>query len=34
MKLLYLSYSHTYMGQVCKKSVFLDEIMGTKEQEK
>jgi len=34
MKLLYLSYSHTYMGQVCKKSVFLDEIMGTREQEK
>ena len=31
MKLLYLSYSHTYMGQPCKKSIFLDEIMGAKE---
>lgn len=29
MKHLYLSYSHTYMGQPCKKSVFVDEIMGT-----
>ena len=33
MKLLYLSYSHTYMGQPCKKSIFLDEIMGAKESE-
>ena len=30
MKLLYLSYSHTYLGQPCKKSMFLDEILGTK----
>jgi DNA helicase-2/ATP-dependent DNA helicase PcrA len=29
MKILYLSYSHTYMGQPCKKSIFLDEIMDT-----
>ena len=29
MKHLYLSYYHTYMGQPCKKSVFVDEIMGT-----
>jgi len=27
MKLLFLSYSHTYMGQACKKSLFLDEIL-------
>lgn len=31
MKLLYLSYSHSFMGQACKKSIFLDEIMGIKE---
>ena len=31
MKLLYVSYSHTFMGQACKKSIFLDEIMGIKE---
>ena len=31
MKLLYLSYSHTYLGQPSKKSIFLDEIMGVKE---
>jgi len=31
MKLLYLSYSHTYMNQPCRKSIFLDEIMGTKD---
>jgi DNA helicase-2/ATP-dependent DNA helicase PcrA len=29
MKLLYVSYSHTYMGQPCKKSIFLDEIIDT-----
>lgn len=29
MKHLYLSYSHTYMGQPCKKSIFVEEIMGT-----
>lgn len=34
MKLLYLSYSHTYMNQPCRKSIFLDEIMGIKEQDK
>jgi len=28
MKVLYVSYSHTYMGQAVKKSVFVDEIMG------
>lgn len=33
MKHLYLSYSHTYMGQPCKKSVFVDEIMGTDSSE-
>ncbi|MDI6615854.1 MAG: 3'-5' exonuclease, partial [Syntrophaceae bacterium] len=27
MKLLYLSYSHTFMGQSCRRSLFLDEIM-------
>jgi DNA helicase-2/ATP-dependent DNA helicase PcrA len=32
MRLLYLSYSHTFMGQPCKKSIFLDEIMGMKTQ--
>jgi DNA helicase-2/ATP-dependent DNA helicase PcrA len=31
MKLLYISYSHTFMGQACKKSIFLDEIMGVRE---
>ncbi len=31
MKLLHLSYSHTYLGQPSKKSIFLDEIMGVKE---
>jgi DNA helicase-2/ATP-dependent DNA helicase PcrA len=30
MELLYLSYSHSFMGQPCKKSIFLDEIMGIK----
>lgn len=29
MKLLYLSYSHTYLGQPVKKSIFLDEVLGT-----
>jgi len=28
MQLLHVSYSHTYMGQACKKSIFLDEITG------
>ncbi len=28
MKVLYISYSHTYMGQAAKKSLFIDEIMG------
>ena len=31
MKLLYLSYSHTYLSQPAKKSIFIDEILGTKE---
>jgi DNA helicase-2/ATP-dependent DNA helicase PcrA len=33
MKLLYISYSHTFMGQSCKKSIFLDEIMGVEKSE-
>ncbi len=32
MKLLYLSYSHTYLGQPCKKSIFLDEILADESQ--
>jgi DNA helicase-2/ATP-dependent DNA helicase PcrA len=28
MKILHISYSHTYLGQAAKKSIFLDEIMG------
>jgi len=28
MKVLCISYSHTYMGQAVKKSIFVDEIMG------
>ena len=31
MDLLYLSYSHTYLGQAVKKSIFLDEILDKKE---
>ncbi len=31
MKLLYISSSHTYLGQPAKKSIFIDEILGTKE---
>jgi DNA helicase-2/ATP-dependent DNA helicase PcrA len=30
MKLLYLSWSMTYLGQPAKKSIFLDEILDTK----
>ena len=30
MKLLYLSWSVTYLGQPAKKSIFLDEILGNK----
>jgi DNA helicase II / ATP-dependent DNA helicase PcrA len=30
MKLLYLSHSQTYMGQPAKKSIFLDEMLGTR----
>ena len=29
MKILYISYSHTYLGQAAKKSIFIDEILGT-----
>ncbi len=29
MKVLYISYSHTYLGQASKKSIFIDEILGT-----
>jgi len=28
MKILYISYSHTYLGQAAKKSLFIDEILG------
>jgi len=28
MKILYISHSHTYMGQPAKKSIFIDEILG------
>lgn len=28
MKKLYVAYSHTYLGQPAKKSIFLDEILG------
>jgi DNA helicase-2/ATP-dependent DNA helicase PcrA len=31
MQLLYLSHSLTYLGQPAKKSIFLDEILGSKE---
>ena len=30
MKILYLSYSHSFLGTPVKKSEFIDEIMGTK----
>jgi len=33
MKVLYVSYSHIYMGQAVKKSIFIDEILGVKEPE-
>jgi DNA helicase-2/ATP-dependent DNA helicase PcrA len=33
MRLLYLSYSHTYLGQPAKKSLFLDEILGNKKED-
>jgi DNA helicase-2/ATP-dependent DNA helicase PcrA len=29
MKLLYLSHSLSYLGQLAKRSIFLDEITGT-----
>jgi len=29
MKILYVSYSHTYLGQSAKKSIFIEEILGT-----
>lgn len=31
MKVLYVSYSHTYMGQAVKKSAFIDEIIGNQQ---
>ena len=31
MRILYISFSHTYMGQAAKKSLFVDEIMGTQQ---
>ena len=33
MKILHISYSHTYLGQAAKKSIFLDEIMGVEKNE-
>jgi DNA helicase-2/ATP-dependent DNA helicase PcrA len=33
MRLLYLSWSHTYLNQPAKKSIFLDEILGGKKEE-
>jgi DNA helicase II / ATP-dependent DNA helicase PcrA len=33
MHLLYLSYSHTFLGTPVKKSMFIDEILGTKTPE-
>jgi len=33
MKLLHISYSHTYLGQASKKSIFLAEIMGVEKNE-
>ncbi len=33
MKLLYLSYTHSYLNQPSKKSPFLEEILGTKSPE-
>jgi len=33
MQLLYLSYSHTYLGSPSKKSMFIDEILGLREPE-
>jgi len=31
MKLLFLSWSHTYLGQPSKRSIFLDEAMGVRQ---
>jgi hypothetical protein len=33
MQLLYLSLSKTYLNQPATRSIFLDEILGTKEPE-
>jgi len=33
MQLLYLSWSHTYLGQPSKKSIFLNEILGEKKDQ-
>jgi hypothetical protein len=30
MQVLYLSYSHTFLGVAVKRSIFIDEILGTK----
>jgi DNA helicase-2/ATP-dependent DNA helicase PcrA len=30
MQILYLSYSHTFLGVAVKRSIFIDEILGTK----
>ena len=30
MHILYLSYSHTFLGVAVKRSIFIDEILGTK----
>jgi DNA helicase-2/ATP-dependent DNA helicase PcrA len=32
MELLHLSYSHTFLGTPVKRSIFIDEILGTKTQ--
>jgi DNA helicase-2/ATP-dependent DNA helicase PcrA len=32
MKILYISHSHTYMGQAVKKSIFVDEIIGSRKE--
>ncbi len=32
MRLLYLSYSRTYLNQPAEKSIFLDEILGVKKE--
>jgi len=33
MRLLYLSYSHRFLGQPAKRSIFLDETLGNKKED-